>query len=112
MSWQGIEGHDAVVEQFRRARAGDWPARFLFVGPQGIGKRTLAVKLAQALLCQQHSPIELTVCGPCRLVQVLAGTHPDLLEVRKPADKSSLPVELFIGSREHACKKACATTSA
>ena len=26
--------------------------------------------------------------------------HPDLLEVRKPADKSSLPVELFIGSRE------------
>ena len=32
---------------------------------------------------------------------VLAGTHPDLDLVGKPADKSFLPLELFIGEREH-----------
>jgi DNA polymerase-3 subunit delta' len=102
MSWQGVEGHDAVVEQFRRAlKRGRLASTFLFVGPPGIGKRTLALKLAQALLCQQHDPAELTFCGHCaNCVQLLAGTHPDLLEVRKPTDKSSLPVELFIGPRE------------
>ena len=102
MSWQGITGHDAVVEQFRRAlERGRLASTFLFVGPPGIGKHTLALKLAQALLCQQHDPAKLEPCGHCPdCTQVLAGTHPDLLEVRKPAEKSNLPVELFIGPRE------------
>ena len=52
MAWQGIEGHDDVVEGFRRALARNRLAStFLFVGPPGIGKRTFAEKLAQALLC-------------------------------------------------------------
>ena len=41
-------------------------------------------------------------CGECPgCVQVAAGTHPDLILVAKPEDKSFLPLELLIGDKEH-----------
>ena len=103
MSWQGIEGHDANVERFRRIlAAGRLASTFLFVGPPGIGKRTFALKLAQALLCEVNADVELNPCGKCpSCQQVAAGSHPDLELVAKPADKSFIPVETFIGDRDH-----------
>mgnify|MGYP000894753979 CR=1 FL=1 len=103
MSWHGIEGHNAVVEQFRRALGrGRLASSFLFAGPAGIGKRTFAVKLAQALLCQTRPEAALDPCGTCpSCLQVAAGTHPDLDTIRKPADKAFIPLELLIGEREH-----------
>jgi len=103
MSWHGIDGHDDVVEQFRRAIArGRLASSFLFAGPAGIGKRTFALKLAQAMLCQTRPEEALDPCGACpSCVQVAAGTHPDLDLVAKPDDKSFIPVELLIGDREH-----------
>lgn len=100
MSWQGIEGHDEVAERFRRALARNRLAStFLFVGPAGIGKRTFALELAKAFLCQRNPVERLEPCGVCEsCVQVAAGTHPDLLRVAKPADKSVIPVDLLIGS--------------
>lgn len=102
MSWQGIEGHDEIVSQFRQRLArGRLASTFLFVGPDGIGKRTFALKLAQSLLCQIIDSNELNPCGRCEnCIQVLAGTHPDILQVAKPADKSEIPVALFIGAKE------------
>jgi DNA polymerase-3 subunit delta' len=103
MSWHGIDGHDDVVEQFRRAMArGRLASSFLFAGPAGIGKRTFALKLAQAMLCQTRPEEALDPCGTCpSCAQVAAGTHPDLDVVGKPDDKSFIPVELLIGDREH-----------
>ncbi|HEY1601577.1 MAG TPA: DNA polymerase III subunit delta' [Pirellulales bacterium] len=102
MAWQGIEGHDEVVEKFRAMLAqGRLASTFLFVGPAGIGKRSFAIRLAQAFLCQTHPAAALDPCGTCAgCQQVLAGTHPDLLRVSRPADKSFIPVEAFIGSKE------------
>ena len=103
MSWQGIQGHDENVERFRRILAsGRLASTFLFVGPPGVGKRTFALKLAQALLCQIVPDIELNPCGTCpSCQQVAAQSHPDLELIAKPADKSFIPVEVFIGDREH-----------
>jgi len=103
MSWHGIDGHDDVVEQFRRAMArGRLASSFLFAGPAGIGKRTFALKLAQAMLCQTRPEEALDPCGACpSCAQVAVGTHPDLDVVGKPDDKSFIPVELLIGDREH-----------
>jgi len=100
MTWQGIEGHDDVAEQFRRALArGRLASTFLFVGPEGVGKRSFAMRLAQTLLCQVRPVERLDPCGHCpECQQVLAGTHPDLLQVAKPRDKSEIPVGLLIGS--------------
>ncbi len=103
MSWHGIEGHDDVVEEFRRAIGrGRLASSFLFAGPAGIGKLTFALKLAQALLCQTRPESALDPCGTCpSCAQVAAGTHPDLEMVAKPDEKSFIPVELLIGDREH-----------
>ena len=51
MSWHSIRGHDRVVAELRRSlEHGRFPHALLFVGPEGVGKRTFARKLAQALL--------------------------------------------------------------
>ncbi len=103
MSWHGLEGHDLWVERFRRAVAqGRLAHAFLFVGPEGIGKRRFALLVAKALLCQKHAPEELNPCHDCRSCLLIeAGSHPDLFVVAKPEDKSEFPVELLIGDREH-----------
>lgn len=103
MSWQGIQGHDDVVEQFRRALArGRLASSFLFAGPAGVGKRTFALKLAQSMFCQTRPEESLDPCGTCESCsQVIAGTHPDLDVVGKPDDKAFIPLELLIGEREH-----------
>lgn len=103
MTWHGIQGHDDVVEQFRRALArGRLATSFLFVGPPGVGKRTFALKLAQALLCQARPPEALEPCETCpSCTQVAAGTHPDVEVLAKPPEKSFIPLELLIGDKEH-----------
>jgi len=103
MSWQGILGHDDLVERFRRALArGRLASSFLFVGPEGVGKRAFARKFAQSLLCQARPEEALDPCGRCPgCMQVAAETHPDLELVAKPGDKSFLPLELLIGDKEH-----------
>ncbi len=103
MTWHGIEGHDDVVERFRVALTRRRLASsFLFAGPDGIGKRTFAIKLAQALLCENRPEEELDPCETCSsCVQVEAQSHPDLVLVSKPKDKTLLPLELLIGDKEH-----------
>jgi DNA polymerase-3 subunit delta' len=102
MVWHGIQGHDTVVEQFRRAlERGRLASSFLFGGPAGIGKRTFALKLAQAMLCERRpeeamDPCEM--CPPCTMV--LAGTHPDIMRVSRPEGKSEIPVALLIGEKD------------
>jgi DNA polymerase-3 subunit delta' len=95
-------GHETIVARFRHAIAsGRLASTFLFVGPPGIGKRTFALHLAQSLLCDRAVPERLAPCGECASChQVLAGTHPDVLLVRKPADKATIPLKLLIGEDE------------
>jgi DNA polymerase-3 subunit delta' len=102
MSWQGLEGHDDVVEQFRRGLGrGRMGSTFLFVGPPGVGKRTFALKLAQTLLCSATPPERMQPCGECpSCVQIQAGTHPDLFQIGKPKEKADLPVALLIGEAQ------------
>ncbi len=103
MSWSEILNHDSVVERFRKnVSRGRLASTYLFVGPSGIGKRTFALKLAEALLCETNSEIDLDPCGQCpACLQVRAATHPDLILVSKPDGKNFIPVETFIGDREH-----------
>jgi DNA polymerase-3 subunit delta' len=103
MTLPRIVGHEPVWDTFRRAiDQGRLASTFLFVGPPGIGKWSTAFGLAQALLCETVPMRELHACQSCSACQqVAAQTHPDLLLIRKPDDKNFIPVESFIGDREH-----------
>jgi DNA polymerase-3 subunit delta' len=102
MAWQGIEGHDAIAERFAAADArGRISGSYLFVGPPGVGKGTFALALARALACERPQP-GLAACGGCAsCVQAAAGSHPDIDVVRKPEDRSTIPLELLIGDDDH-----------
>jgi DNA polymerase-3 subunit delta' len=66
----------------RRAR---FPHGVLLTGPEGVGKRDLALVLAQSLLCEQPTPegLACNACASCHYVA--AGQHPDLRLV-EPVD--------------------------
>ncbi len=101
--WQGIQGHDEVVARFRRTlAAGRLASTYLFIGQEGVGKRALALKLAQALLCTRSDATSLDPCSVCEsCVLAAAGTHPDLHVVERLPGAKFLKIEQFIGDREH-----------
>ncbi|MDR3634485.1 MAG: DNA polymerase III subunit delta' [Isosphaeraceae bacterium] len=97
MSWHSIRGHDAVAASLKRSLVrGRFPHALLFVGPEGIGKRTFALKLAQSLLCQRSEEADLDPCEVCpSCLQVKAGNHPDVLQVERPPDRHELPIAVI-----------------
>ena len=103
MSWDEILGHESALERFQRSvDRGRLASTYLFVGPEGIGKRSFALKLAQSLLCEQNPETKLKLCGTCpSCQQIRAKSHPDLILISKPKDKAFIPVETFIGDKEH-----------
>lgn len=93
MTWEMI-GHEWAADLLRGhiATSGLRHA-YLFVGPDGIGKRTLALHMAQALSCQ--SPPEAGgFCGACRACRMIArGEFPDLQVVELQAGESQIAID-------------------
>ncbi|MEX2317215.1 MAG: hypothetical protein WD669_08685 [Pirellulales bacterium] len=100
--WRGILGHDAIVERFRRTlRRGRLASTYLFVGPEGVGKRRFALELAKAVLCHA-ADAELEPCDQCESCRLFAaGSHPDLELVGLIPGKSELAISQFIGDASH-----------
>jgi DNA polymerase-3 subunit delta' len=99
MSWSQIIGHEDRVAAFRQIVARHRLAHaYLFVGPAGVGKRTFALELAKALLCEApgKAPDALDACDQCDACRwVDAGTHPDLFQVQRPEDKNEMPMAVM-----------------
>lgn len=88
-----ILGHEWAVDMLRRhAARGEVRHAYLFCGPPGIGRRTLALRLAQALNCER--PITAgDPCLTCRTCkQIEAMQHPDLTIIQAK-DNDELPKE-------------------
>lgn len=81
---------DLLAQHIRRQRLRH---AYLFTGPQGVGRRTLALRFAQAINCPQpRSPAR--PCGVCRSCQLLERMqHPDLAIVQAEQVGKTLKVE-------------------
>lgn len=83
-----VRGHDRVRAVLGRALERDrLPPALLFDGPDGVGKKTLALAVAQATLCEAAPASE--PCGECRACRRVAGSirSERLLEFRQEADR-------------------------
>jgi DNA polymerase III delta' subunit len=70
-------GQPAAVAAVAGMIRGAAPQAVLFVGPDGVGKTTLALDLAAGLLCTAEVALRpCRACRACRLVE--HGSHPDL----------------------------------
>lgn len=88
-----VIGHDWAVRQLQQAvAAGEVPHALLITGPESVGKSTLALTVAAALLCTAPSPER--PCGTCSACRRVASrNHPDLLVVEPEAEGGSIKIE-------------------
>lgn len=89
-----IFGHDWAVTMLQQHLAHDSLRHaYLLTGPAGIGRRTLALRLAQAINCPTPAApgVPCQTCRTCQ--QIAAEKHIDLMVLRRPEDKKDLTVE-------------------
>lgn len=88
-----ILGHEWAVDMLRQHVArGETRHAYLFAGPPGVGRRTLALRFAQALNCERPMSAG-EPCGLCRTCkQIDAMQHPDL-NVIQAVDEDGHPKE-------------------
>lgn len=89
-----LVGHEWAVDMLKKHMINDTTRHaYLFAGPPGLGRRTLALRFAQALNCQK--PVEPGVpCGECRdCKQIAAMQHADLSVVQAESEGGTLKVD-------------------
>ncbi|MBN1147715.1 MAG: DNA polymerase III subunit delta' [Anaerolineales bacterium] len=87
-------GHEWAVRLLsEQVGRGEARHAYLFTGPRGVGRRTLALRLAQALNCTQP-PAPGAACRVCRAcVQIEQARHPDLAIVQSETEGGNLKVD-------------------
>jgi DNA polymerase-3 subunit delta' len=93
MKLSDVVGHERAVRQLRQAVVAGHPAHaYLFSGPVGVGKATLARALAAGLLCDAVQNGD--ACGVCaQCTRLAAGTHPDVRLVEREEERRDVRTE-------------------
>lgn len=93
MNWDML-GHEWAVSLLcQHVAQGSFRHAYLFTGPQGVGRRTLALRLAQALNCPQPAApgVPCRTCPTCTRLERMQ--HPDLAVVQADQVGGTLKVE-------------------
>jgi DNA polymerase-3 subunit delta' len=106
MPFSDVIGHERTIAQLRAAVRHDRLAHaYLFYGEEAIGKRLVAIRLAQALNCEQPpAGDELDACGRCQACRhIEAHTHPDvyLIEPDQELANPQIKIEQIRALEEH-----------
>jgi len=97
MPFSAIVGHHRIVSLLSRAIAHDrLPPSLLLAGPAGIGKRSAALAVAEAVNClqpRQTPELEREACGECTSCRrIIRGVHPDVILIQ-PGDTGTIKIE-------------------
>ncbi|PIQ84049.1 MAG: DNA polymerase III subunit delta' [Candidatus Omnitrophica bacterium CG11_big_fil_rev_8_21_14_0_20_63_9] len=77
MAWSDVRGHELTKRVLQaQLAAGRVPNAYLFAGPEGIGKRRLALEMAKAMNCLSDGSRPCDACTTCK--QFAREAHPDL----------------------------------
>jgi len=99
-NWDLI-GHEWAVDMLKKHVVnGTTRHAYLFCGPPGLGRRTLALRFAQALNCT--TPAEPGIpCGQCRdCKQIASMQHADLTVIQADSEGGILKVDQIRDSRK------------
>src|SRR5918995_4432143 len=97
MPFRTIVGHRRIVALLSRAAARNTvPPSLLLAGPDGVGKRRVAMALAETLNCPSPistAQVEHDACGECPSCRRIArGIHPDVIVV-EPGEMGSIKID-------------------
>ena len=80
MSFEKIIGQDVAIKAIKNMIAQDQVrGTYLFLGPDGVGKRATAISLAKAVNCEGDSRDTDCECASCKKIDF--GNHPDMFLV-------------------------------
>lgn len=99
MSLPPFLGNNAIVSPLEdRVRTGRFPHALVFSGPEGVGKHTFAIRLVQALNCENR---QVPACGECdSCARIERRIHPDVRTVSVAEDASQIRIEQIRGLRD------------
>jgi DNA polymerase-3 subunit delta' len=92
MPFDEIIGHERQVGSLRRAlETGRLPHAYIFLGPEGIGKKTVACALGMSLFCAEQ---KFDSCGRCpNCKRIREGNHPDVRLVEPLEGKKEISIK-------------------
>ena len=100
MPLRDTTGHRSIVGLLARAADRDTlPPSLIFAGPEGVGKHTVAVALAEVLNClspltgEAADGLAVDACGACdACARIARGVHADVLRI-EPGESGSIRIE-------------------
>ncbi|GAF70907.1 unnamed protein product [marine sediment metagenome] len=85
MSFKDILGNDRVKKILRKAlQKNKVPNSMLFCGPEGVGKKNMALVLAKAMNCKRKKDDACEACSSCTAIN--AGNFPDVIKISPEKD--------------------------
>jgi len=91
MAFSELTGQIDAKKRLGNSLLGEPGHAFLFIGPSGIGKKTLAREFAKGLLCSH--PTADGGCGTCpNCIYMREHTHPDYRELLLPSGEKNIKV--------------------